>query len=224
MKKAVFTLSILIMIFFGLSAQEVFEQDRPMSLGMKPAHVILLQMNDVRDIEKMWDDYMREMGIKMKRNRKADEYFSEESELYSIGKGNTFNLYSRIQEQGDGAEIMVWVDLGSEFLTTSDNPSESKGLTEILLGFEKEVRIEKVRRELESEEDRLKEMNKDLENLVSDNERFHENIEDAKKEIKENEKNIENNLKEQESSKKKIKEQKVLMEAIKKRMEAIQAE
>lgn len=207
-----------------LQAQEIFEADRPMSLGLKPAQVIALPLNDVRSIEKMWDDYMKEQGLNLKRNRKADEYYITDADLLNIGQGEKFELYSRVEEKQDKTELSVWIHLKDGFLSESEFPQSTQALRELLLPFEKLVRIEKVKRALEEEEDRLKDLNKDLENLISDKEKYEQSIEQAKQAIEENEKNIEKNLTEQEAVNMKIEEQKAVIQKTQARIDNIKAE
>ena len=223
MRAGILFFSLFIFIPF-LQAQEVFEADRPMSLGLKPAQVIALPLNDVRSIEKMWDDYMKEQGLKLKRNRKADEYYITEAELLNIGQGEKFELYSRVEEKQDMAELSVWIHLKDGFLTESQFPESTQALHELLLPFEKLVRIEKVKRALEEQEDRLKDLDKDLENLISDKEKYEQSIEQARQEIEENENNIEKNLTKQEAMKKKIEEQKAVIQKTQARIDKIKEE
>jgi len=223
MKAGILFFSLFISIPL-LQAQEIFEADRPMSLGLKPAQVMPLPLNDVRSIEKMWDDYMKEQGLKLKRNRKADEYYVTEAELLNIGQGEQFELYSRVEEKQEKAELSVWIHLKEGFLSESEFPESTQALRELLLPFEKLVRIEKVQRALEEEEDRLKDLDKDLESLISDKEKYEQNIEQARKEIEENEKNIEKNLTEQEAMNKKIEEQKAVIKKTQTRIDNIKAE
>jgi chromosome segregation ATPase len=211
------------LLFFltTLKSQEIFEADRPMSLGLKPAQILVLPLNDVRSIEKLWEDYMKDQGLKLKRNRKADEYYSTEAELFNIGGGQQIEFYSRIEENQNESQLSVWIHLKDGFLNEADNPDETQSLRELILPFENVVRIEKVQRELENEEEMLKGLNKELEKLQSDKQKYERSIEEAKQEILENEENIRQNLKEQESMQQKIEEQKIFIQKVQTRMDEL---
>ncbi len=215
---------LLSFLFFTpcLKAQEIFEADRPMSLGLKPAQVVELPLKDSRSIEKMWDDYMKDnYGMKLKRNRKADEYYNTEAELLNIGGSEEIEFYSRVEEKQDNCELAVWIYLKGGFLTETEFPAASKTLREILVQFENVVRIEKIQRALESEEDKLKDLDKELDNLRSDKEKYEKNIEKARQEIQENEQDIEQNLKEQKTMQKKRDQQQMVIQKVQARIDKL---
>lgn len=219
---------LLVFSLFGASnlwsQVKVVEQDRPMTLGVQPAFIVTTALEKEKDVEKIWKDFTKDLGLKIKKNRKAGEFYAEDADLQSIGRGNSIDFYSRIEEAAEGAEMIVWIDMGSSFLSSGDYPSEAKELSNILVQFEKESRIAKQNMILEEEEKVLKGFDKDLDKLKSDKERYEKAIEDAKATIKENEKNIETNKVDQENKVGEIDKQKQKLEEIRKKISEIQAE
>ena len=195
-----------------------------MSLGMQPAQVVVLPLNDKRDVERMWDDYVKDLGLRLKRNRKADEYFNAEAEILNLSRHEKFEFFSRVEERDARSELSVWIHFKDGFLTQSDFPDAAEKLRDMLLQFEKLVRIEEVRRELEEEEKNLKAFSKDLEDLISSHQKYLQQIEQARMQIQENEKNIEQNLLDQEAMKKKIEDQRLKIQKTLDRIEQIKAE
>ncbi len=217
-------ITFLLLIFASSMKAQVAEQDRPMTLGVQPAFVVLTALEKEKDVEKIWKDFTKDMGLKIKKNRKAGEFYEEDADIQSIGQGNSIDFYSRIEETAQGAEMIVWIDMGSTFLTSSDYSKESKELIDILNEFEKRSRVEKQNMILEDEEKVLKQFDKDLSKLKSDKDRYEKAIEDAKAAIKENEKNIETNLVDQEKKVEEIGAQKTKLEEIRKKIAEIKAE
>lgn len=216
----IITLSLFVQNLYG---QKIFEQDNPMSMGVKPGHVVKLGMEKVKDAEKVWMSYMKEAGVKLKKNRKAGEFYAEDIDLYSIGQGNTFNLYSRIQESAVGAELIVWIDLGSSFMTSAGGEGYAN-LVGVLTEVEKQARVTIENEGLKEEEGNLKKIEKSLDKLVSNKAKYEKNIQKAKDAIAENEQNIVTNGTDQESIKVDIEAQKAKLEVIKAKIAEIQAE
>lgn len=216
--------SILLISNHSAFSQSIEEQDRPMSLGVKHAFVVKSGYADYKESKKIWEDQMKDLGLRLKTNRKADELYAMDAELSSISNGNRINFYSRLDETADMPELIVWVDLGMNFLTSEEDPESTESLRMIMRDFQKRTRVAKQNQILDEEKEVLDNIQKDFDKLIKDKEDYEKEIQKAKEEIAENEKNIEVNLGDQEKVKAKIENQQAKLEEIKEKIKAIQAE
>ena len=100
MKKTVYTLLFSLLFTGILGAQMVQEGEWMMSLGKQNA--FFADMPEVnKDIaEDVWKDYMKDYG-KVKRNKKAKEYYSQEANIPIIGGTQPLNVYAKFDERVD---------------------------------------------------------------------------------------------------------------------------
>jgi gas vesicle protein len=218
-----FKLYALLVVFLGISItakSQVSEESRKMSQGVHPALVMTLPDIDHKDAEDVWEDYIEDFyDCKTKRNRRSDEYFSDNAEIVAIAGSNTVDIYASIEESGDtNTEIAVWFDLGGAYLNSREHPNRFAEAEKLMLRFALEAARSKTNKELEDQEDKLKDLQKDLKRLERANKRYHNDIEEAKKRIKDAEENIEENEKEQVDMKALIEAQLKAIELIKKRL------
>ncbi|NND33427.1 MAG: hypothetical protein HKN76_12620, partial [Saprospiraceae bacterium] len=103
------------------------------------------------------------------------------------------DLYSFIEKAGDGSQLKLWMDLGGGFVDSENFPDAYEGLRAMLQGFEKELNIENIKVELKHEENRLKELERDLVKLDKLRERYLKEIESWKEKITKNEELIQVN-------------------------------
>jgi len=213
--RILYLLLFIVFTTFTLSAQTVTEQSTSMSLGKQNAFYLELDQTNMDVAEDVLKDFVKEYG-KLKRNRKAKEYYSSEITISQINGNDPFNLYVKLDEKMDMVATYLWVDLNGRFADSVEDPQVAEGAMEFLKKYYIMVQKERLNRLMEEEEDNFKDLEKDLKKLIKENEKFHDKIEDAKEEIIKNEKNIEENLQFQEEQRMKIERQKQLLEEIKK--------
>ena len=217
MKKLIPLLTLVFFISNLLNAQ-VSEEEKSMSLGVKNALVLELPGTTEKIVEKQWKKYAKKYKGKTKRNKKADEYFTDNAEIVSINGANTLDLYYRVVATGETVYFTSWYDLGGTYLNSTEHPDQYTEAEKILMRFAIEVAKEMTRRELDDEEDKAKKLEKQLKRLQNDNSKYHKSIEKARQTIAENESKIETNVIEQEDTNKQIELQREVIDGVKQRL------
>jgi len=201
------TLNILIFTFIislGLNAQ-TFESKQELSVGLQNAFAMDHPGADDKQVEKALDNNLKEYG-KVKRNRKADEWYCEECKIPTISS-NQIKVYYKIDEGKGQTTSYLFFDDGGKFLS-SENSDKVEAIKRFNTAVANDVQKMVIGEELESEEDLLKDRQKELEKFEKKNKDLHEDIEDYKEKISKAEKEIEQNLQQQEDKKIEIEQQK----------------
>lgn len=221
-------LLLLTILFFSVSVSVFAQKTRPnevrkgMSLGVKEAFTIDIQNLDDKEVEKLLIDYLK--GFKgrkaPKKDRKSGEIFTDDAEIPAFST-NTIDIYATVEGKGDNPTVVFWFDLGGAFLSEDAHPEKMEALSEWLYAFGRQTRARTIELELEAEEDRLKDFNKDFDKLLKEQEKLEDTIEKAKQMIAEAEDGLKENAKEQENSQATILEQKRLIDKIKDRLKKV---
>lgn len=211
--------SVLFFNVFSINGQ-ITEQTKSMSEGVQNALVLNLPDTNDKFIDKLWKKYLKEFkGGKSKKNKKENQIFVDDIKIPAIAGSDPIDLYTRTSEIGDDVELTLWVDLGGAYLSSSDHPEEYLEGEKLLMRFALEVTREKIKIEIESEEDKLKDYEKTLKKLERANDNYHRDIEQAKEKIKKAEANIEENNEDQENTNKLIEDQKEMVRKVMKKLE-----
>lgn len=214
--------SIILFFFFGLFNQVAFaqieESEKTMSQGVYNSLTIELIQAKEKVVEKTWKKFVKDFKGKTKKDKKMDEWFTDDGKIVAIGGGNTVDVYSRISEAGDNVFMTVWFDLGGEYLNSASHPSKYTEGEKMLMKFAIEVAKEMTLIELDEQETVLKKMHKNLKKLENMKERYENEIVKAKEAIATAENNIELNIKEQENAQDQIKMQGEVIDEIKKKL------
>jgi len=190
MKKVIFSLCCLFTFAtISLQGQTVHEDDANMSLGIKNALYVDVEGADKKKTEKAWNEIMKEYG-KVKKNRKAKEFYSEQIVIPAIAGSQPLDLFVRFDEKKNLTRAYFWVFDGDEFINSIDHDEQSSGAESILKDFFVKARRLVVEDEVKVEEKVAKNLDKDLKKLVDKNEDLHNDIEKWKREIKEREERI----------------------------------
>ena len=192
------------MLTMYLAAQEITERAYPLSLGEQNAFVIEHDKADKKQVEKVVQKAIKEYG-KVKRNRKANEWSCLECTV--PGLSGATNIYYKIEEGKGLTSSYLFFDDGTKFISSENAEAAAASIRKQLNYIKHDVTRVVITKEMEMEEDNLKDKNKDLEKLEKKNKELHEKIEEYRKKISEAEKNIEQNLQEQEDKKMEIEKQ-----------------
>ena len=201
------TLNVLFFTFIisvGLHAQ-TFESKQELSVGLQNGFALDHPGADKKQVEKALDNAVKEYG-KVKRNRKANEWYCQECKIPSISSNN-IGVYYKVEEGKGQTTSYLFFDDGGKFLA-SDNSDKQEAIERFNVGIYNDVQKMVIKEELKSEEDNLKDRNKELEKLEKKNKDLHNDIEDYKEKISKAEKEIEQNLQQQEDKKIEIEQQK----------------
>lgn len=190
MKKIILLLCcVFSLATISLTGQTVHEDDANMSLGIKNALYVDIEGADTKKAEKAWGEIMKEFG-KVKKNRKAKEFYSEQVVIPAIAGSQPLDVFVRFDEKKNLTRAYLWVFDGDEFINSIDHDDESSGAESILKDLFVKSRRFVVEEEVKEEEKIAKNLDKDLNKLRDKNEDLHKDIEKWKREIKEREERI----------------------------------
>lgn len=219
----------LLLLFIFLFSYSAFAQKsnprevrKGMSLGVKEAFTVDVVNLDDKEVEKLLIDYLKEYKgrKKPKRDRKNNEIFTDDAEIPALSS-NTIDIYATVEGKGDSPTVVFWFDLGGAFLSKDQHGDKMEALSEWLYEFGRLTRSRTIELNLEAEEDRLKELNKDFDKLVKEQEKLEDTIEKAKQMIAEAEEGLKENAKDQSNSQTTILEQQRLIDNIKKQLKKV---
>ncbi|MCB0607522.1 MAG: hypothetical protein H6562_00795 [Lewinellaceae bacterium] len=201
------------------SNAQVREEARDMSLGRQTALVLELPNTDEKFANKIWQDYMNDFyDSKVKWNRKTGEWLADDAEITALGKGQSVDLYTVFKESKNAVEIALWVDLGSEFLSSRNYPERYTDAEKMLIRYSLEVAKASVKVDLDNQEKELSRLENEMRKLQNANDRYHKEIEKARDAIRKAEEEIAKNEKDQEATQDLIELQKKTVEDVKKKL------
>jgi hypothetical protein len=192
-----------------------------MSQGNENAFTLSTRGLETKELEDVLKDFLKD--YKGRRNPKYDrrsaEFFVDDAEIEGASP-NTIDVYARINQTGKmSQEIVVWFDLGGAYLSSSAHRDAADYLrTEWFPELDNRIYTHMVEIELDAEEDKLKDFNKEHDDLMKDQKKLEKDIADYQEKIKQAEKDLEQNAKQQEEMLKVIKEQQSAVEAVKKKL------
>jgi hypothetical protein len=164
--------------------------------------------------EKVWKDYVKKMDAKVKRNKKANEYYTEKVRVNGVNNGTPIDLYMKVFERKGLVEIYIAADRGDAFISSNDTPDDTESMMYMVELFSYELERKVTEEILEDQEDILKDLQKDLTKLEDKNEDYHNDIRKAEEKIREAEEKIEVNLRDQDEKRIQIAKQTEAVEAI----------
>ncbi|MCB0707725.1 MAG: hypothetical protein KDC34_20560 [Saprospiraceae bacterium] len=220
MKKLILLSGFLFALNLGFSQAEysLNEEVRSMSQGNENALVLSIETSDIKLIEKLWSDYMKDFGAKPKKLKGTDEVFSDDADIPGVGAGNTVDVYTLITEGAGEVDVMVWFNLGGAYLNSQMHPSRYEDAKRFMERFVLSVSKELVKEELKTEEERLKDLEKELDSLEKEKQKYQDDIAQAEETIRKAEEGIRDNESAQAARQGDISAQQKTIEAVKKRL------
>ena len=213
-------------IGFGLSAQDLTKPVFRVSEGNREfiddatrnALIVELPEMKERDVERLWKDYIGKFGGKTKKMRDIKGYFTDDTEIYSIGGINKLDVYARVEDDRSQTTLTAWFDMNDGMLRSDTQPEAYKAAVSFLQDFALEVKISEVQEKLDEEEKNLKDLEKAMDRLKRDNDDYHKTIKDAREKIAKAEQDIEQNERDQVSTTERIGEQKEKVSQVRERL------
>ena len=101
-------------------APAVREGDKLMSQGSKNALTLDMPKTTAKLAEKLWKDYAKQFKGDTKKDKKSEEWFTDNAMIASIGGANTIDMYAKFAESGDVTTMSLWVDLGGAYVGSKD--------------------------------------------------------------------------------------------------------
>lgn len=174
---------------------EVKEAVKQMSRGPNNAFTIQIEGADPKDVEDEWKDFLNQFDGKTKKDKKTNEYFSDNAIIKEMGN-NTVDIYSTVVAVNGGAtDVTVWFDLGGAFLSSQAHPDKFKIAGKMLDDFSRRMnrkmigaKLEEQQKVLEKEQGKLEDLKKERDGLKKDIESYKERIQKAEQDIAANEK------------------------------------
>ena len=217
-------LSIVLILFTAVVLQaQVMEDVKYMSLGEQNCLVVEIDEGDDNMIEDVLKDISKKHG-KLKRNRKAKEWYVMEAQIPDIGGTGLVDAYYKIEEASHGYNLTAWYDMGGSFLSSTSNPAAYGAAKVMLDELRLEVKKIAIEEELEMQEKELEKLDRELKKLMRLNEGYHRDIEKAKERIAKAEADIEQNIIDQKNTREAITGQEKVVKAVKGRLENYRSE
>lgn len=224
MRTSLFIIAILFLFpVLSFSQDLSTEGKRVMSQGTQNSFSLLIDNLASKEVDKLWMDYLKNTKAKKPtHDRKTDEYFADDAALPAIS-ANTVDVYATIKERGENqVELVVWFDLGGAYLSTLDHADKVPAAQAWLGEFARLTRVRKVEIELEGEETKLKDLNKDFAKLQKEQENLQKAILEAEKKIEEAKKGLETNAASQKNRMKEIEDQQKMVEQVKEKLKKVE--
>lgn len=219
MKKLTLGFILCASVSFAQKKIEVTEKVVAIDGVSRNSLTVMIEGADTETIKKAWKKQLKD--LKGKVNDKTI-IFGDDCESKEMGP-NTFDVYSVVEEAtSEGVRLVVAIDLGGAYLSTSDHPDKYPAGEKIVYNFAVEQSKEVVRGEIESTkkivnsfERELSDLVKTKSNLEKDIADYEKKIEDAKAEIEKNVAGQANKQKEIEGLKSTLNDLEIKLKAIK---------
>lgn len=211
--------SILFFFTFSLvwsfSDAQVMESSKTMSKGAQSS--ISIEIPDVNPelTEDVFKDYFKNYRGKTKKDKKLNEWFSDDAKVPAIANGAPIDIYSKIEGAGSKTMVTMWVDLGQGFISSGTYPGEYAAATKLLTDFGKQVRISSAENDLAAMDKDAKKLDNDLKRLKRDNDDLHKEIDKCNDKIKQAQNDIVKNEDDQKAKQKAIVDQSSKMDQAK---------
>ena len=217
MKKLKNLLFLSLLFFFGSLQAQVSEKEVTMSLGNQNAMIIELKESDRKIAENVWKEFIKEYG-KVKKNKKANEFYMEQTNIPAVSGNSAVDVYTRFEEGADMVKAHFWFDTGGSFLSSDNDSDGYQGANTLLTEYGYAVQKHIIGKELETEQKKLKGFQKDMDKLVKENKSLHKEIKDAQEKIRKAEINIEKNVVAQENKTTEIESQAEKVKAVEEKL------
>ncbi len=210
------TLIIVVLTLFTVSAFsqrkiKVHEEREKIANGSNNSLVVTIYDSPQEDIEKAWKKLMKDYNAKITFKK---EIFADDASISDISPNN-MDIYAFTRKiSDDESELVVAVDLGGAFLSSSEHASKYKIMQNILYKFAVQATTEGIEGKKKDAEKILGNMVKEKENLIRENEKLASQIEDYKSKISKNESDIEKNKSLQTDKEKEIEAQQKIVDEI----------
>lgn len=216
-------LFIVAMIFsMGLLAQapryDIYEASR--DFGGESRNAIIIELPGVpeRTADKIWQDYIRDNGGRLRRDRNIKGSVANDIAIHSVAGHQKFNLYSRFESTKTKTTLITWFELPGGFLRSEQDAIGYRGASEFLQNYGVRIRAAEVEDEFKEEEKNLRNLERDLDKLKRDNANLHKEIEIAKDRITKAERDIQQNLQDQGRTEEQIKAQQEKLRTVQERL------
>ncbi len=216
-------LTLVLLLFvtsvtFGQRKIKVHEERESIGSGSNSALVATIYESSIDEIEKSWKKLMKDYNAKVAMKK---EIFADDATIKDLSS-NTVDVYSFVRKAGDDEfEIVVAVDLGGAYLSSSEHSSKYKIMEKIVKEFAVQSTLDAIKEKQKAAAKILLGFTKEKDDLVRDKERLEKQIEDYKSKISDAEKSIEKNKTDQADKEKEVENQQKIVDEIAARGKAV---
>jgi hypothetical protein len=220
MRKPLLSLCLGLISFSVMANKKIEVREANENIGgaSHNALVVMIYVEDQEYIEKHWKSKLKDMDGKISTKK---EIFADDCKVKAMGD-NTFDVYSRAElVKGEGVKLIVGVDLGGAYLSSSEHGEKFKYFKDVVYQFAVEVTKKKIGEEVEEQEKKLSKMEDEQKDLEQDNGSLKSDIESYKEKIKKAEEDIKKNEEEQKKKKEEIEAQKKAVQLVKDKLSGV---
>ena len=212
MKDVFFTVTFITLLLLAAAklTGQVTSREQMMSRGNHEALLLELPSAEAKLVENLWEDWLKDnykVRTKKTKNARNGELSSLNFGIPGVSTGTKVDLYSRVEKVGSGSELSVWIATPQGYVSPELDRGQYLEAEKMLMRFALAVSREQIEQDVDTQEDLLKEMERDLDRLRKDKERAEKDIVDAQKLIAEKEAEIQQNLVDQETKQREIEAQ-----------------
>jgi hypothetical protein len=179
---------LLILPFFSLpllgqAEIKVESTAREMSRGLQPAFQVNVPENEVKEVQKAWERYIRK-GSRARVKKSNEELHLPAANISGVQGGNV-QIYSLLYAEKSGVILFAFFEIDSVFFNPEQDPAIAGSIRTYLRNFAVETYKSKVGEKIREEEKTLRSLERGLEDLLNE-----EKSNDKK--IKQNQREIQN--------------------------------
>ncbi|MEM7573558.1 MAG: hypothetical protein AAF433_11680 [Bacteroidota bacterium] len=214
-KEILFSGSFLMLLLLAATqvSAQVSSRSMSMSQGVHDGLILELPSADDRMVENLWTAFVKDnFDNRNKENRRSKEMEALNISIPGVSVGSRVDMYSVVNELGDGAELVVWIASNDGYVSPVNMPDRYVEAEKMLLRFAIDVAQAQLDEEIETQEKELRDMERELTRMDNEQERSRRAIERARQTIEDEERNIEQNEAEQEAKRLQMEEQRQLIQ------------
>lgn len=220
MKKIYYPTFLSLITLFLLSGcgftEELTEVQGESPEGRERAYIVSLEDTDTRVAKDVWSKFIKDHKGRLRRIKGSDIEVAPAVEI--SGFSDKVTVKSGFRDQGRDTELQLWFVRDERYL----NPNSDQTAFDIIDRFVEQYRSSlesaQIQNEVDDEQKKLKQLEKDLSRLQRQNDQLHKDITKAEDKIRESRIKIEDNLQEQDMINQQIGEQKRVVEETKRKM------
>jgi hypothetical protein len=173
---------------------DMTEADKEMSMGNKHCYIMTIPQTKGKDVTEAWKKY-----IKKDAKGKLEEANGEMKMIGAMYKNISslpFNAFAKVLETPEGTQLTGWFSEGEIFISTATAADKSTAVQKYMHDFGVQEYKASVAKELEKENNKLKDLQKVLEGFGKNQKGADGNVENYKKEIEK----LQNKIKEEQGN------------------------
>ena len=221
MKNLTFLFFAYFCFAFSINAQiNISEETISMSQGLKNGFSVEMLEITPLEAEKRWAKHLKPYKGKTKKVKNSNEWFTNDAKMKLISN-NTVDVYAVFTPIQNGTRLIVWYDLGGNYLNTESHGEKANTGKKVLYDFVLSIKKEQTIVQIKQEEENLSQIQEDIEKLSKTEKDFLKTIEDLKAKIATLEADVKENKTSQSQKKSQLETQKRLIEELQSKLDSI---